>query len=392
MTPHDHRATLRPSNALNLKGIGRLRAALLLLFAVGAWIGSRSAQAEPYLAVMQGYKCIQCHINPTGGGLRNSFGLVFAENVMPMQTLPQGSPVWLGQAVQDIVRVGGDLRFQYFDQATPHEASQNEFQLEQLRLYADVTVIPNLVGIYVDEQVAPGGAQNEEAYVRIGSQSSFYMKAGQFYLPFGWRLEDQTALVRNATLISMALPDKGVEFGMERGQWSTQLDVTQGFLNSSHASGYQVTGNAVRTESSWRVGASAAFTQSTLGDRNQAGLYAGLRTGPIAWLTEVDLIHQSGPPAGVQGIFGPIATGTQIPALVEANWIFHKGNNLKLTYEYYDPNRTATVNGQQRFSLVYELTPFPFFQVRAGIRRSDGPQLNDFDNLTLTFVELHGFL
>src|SRR5579871_6903065 len=70
----------------------------------------RPALAEPYLAVQQGYKCVQCHINPTGGGLRNTFGLVFAENVLPANTLPAGTPAWLGQVLPDIARIGGDLR------------------------------------------------------------------------------------------------------------------------------------------------------------------------------------------------------------------------------------------------------------------------------------------
>ena len=41
----------------------------------------------------------------------------------------------------------------------PQSPTQQQFALEQFRMYADVSVIPNLLGLYVDEQVAPGGAQ-----------------------------------------------------------------------------------------------------------------------------------------------------------------------------------------------------------------------------------------
>jgi hypothetical protein len=368
---------------LNLRGCRRS----LLLAAIGllAWSHSRIALAEPYLAIQQGYKCVQCHVNPTGGGLRNTFGLVFAENALPMNSLPSGSPVWLGQVVQDIVRVGADLRAQYFDLKTPDSPSQNGFQLEQLRLYADVTVIPNLLGVYVDEQVAPGGATNMEAYARIGNQADWYIKAGQFYLPFGFRLQDQSAYVRQATQINMDQPDTGVEFGLERGKWSAQLDVTNGFVEPTKSAHYQVLGNVVHTESSWRAGASAAFTQAPTGDRIMGGLFAGLRTGPIAWLAEVDLVNQESSEPGV-------SNQTMIPALVEANWGFHRGNNLKLTYEYYDPARHTPGNLQQRFSVVYELTPFPFLQFRAGFRRYDAAPEDHFGNSALGFAELHAFL
>jgi hypothetical protein len=355
----------------------------LLMALVGLGLCAKPAMAEPYLAVQQGYKCVQCHINPTGGGLRNTFGLIFAENTLPMQTLPQGAPTWLGQVVQDVIRVGGDLRTQYFVETTPHAKTQDGFQLEQIRLYADVSLIPNWLGVYVDEQVAPGGSQNMEAYARIGNTSDWYIKGGQFYLPFGWRLQDQSAFVRGATDINMYTPDTGVEFGLERSKWSAQLDITNGAINAGKPSGYQVLTNVVRVESSWRVGAAAAFTQSSAGDRDMFGLFAGVRTGPIAWLSEVDLVRQK----IVNG-----STLTMIPALVEADWAFHKGNNLKLTYEYYDPERRTPDNGQQRWSLVYELTPFPFLQFRTGVRRYEGPTQINTENQTLAFAELHAFL
>jgi hypothetical protein len=356
-----------------------------LLFALACLVlgSTRVAFAEPYLAVQQGYKCVACHINPTGGGLRNTFGLVFAENTMPASTLPANAPVWLGQVLQDIVRVGGDLRTDWSRTTVPQSPTQQQFALEQFRMYADVSVIPNLLGLYVDEQVAPGGAQTMEAYARYGDTSNWYLKAGHFYLPFGWRLQDQTAFVRTVTGINMTTPDTGVEFGVERANWSGQLDVTNGAANVGTGSGYQVTGNLVHVQSIWRVGVSSAFTQSDTGNRSMYGLYAGVRTGPIAWLAEGDLVRQAGYPNG---------TRTMIPALIEANWAFRKGNNLKLTYEYSDPERSVPNNAQTRWSAVYELTPIPFLQARAGFRRYQGIPQNALQNQTFAFIELHVFL
>jgi hypothetical protein len=358
----------------------RIAALLALLSGLGR---VPVAVAEPYLAVQQGYKCVACHINPTGGGLRNSFGLVFAENVMPARTLPAGAPVWLGQVVQDIVRIGGDLRADWSRTMVPQSPTQQQFALQQFRIYADVSVIPNLLGLYADEQVAPGAAQTMEAYARYGDTSNWYLKAGRFYLPFGWRLQDQTALVRQVTGINMTAPDNGVEFGLERAHWSGQIDVTNGTANTGTGSGYQVTGQLVHVQSIWRLGAASSFTRSDGGNRQMYGLFAGVKTGPIAWLGEADLVRQAGFANG---------TRTMVPALAEADWLICKGNNLKLTYEFSDPDHDVANNGQTRWSAMYELTPIPFLQLRAGFRRYQGIPQNHLQNQSLAFAELHAFL
>jgi hypothetical protein len=80
-----------------------------------------------------------------------------------------------------------------------------------------------------------------------------------------------------------------------------------------------------------------------------------------------------------------------LATLLEANWALARGNNLKVTAEYLDPNRRVAHDAQTRWSLLYELTPVQFVQLRAGVRYSDGiPQL-DSEHTRLYFVELHGF-
>ena len=155
-----------------------LALAACLLLAGGA------LHAEPYLAVQQGYKCSACHVNATGGGLRNDFGVVFAGNVMPASRLPDSVPAWTGK-LGELVRLGGDLRASWTRTEVPGSEALQQFDLDQLRVYADIAVIGDRLDLYVDEGLAPGNARELEAYVRYGDPArGWYIKGGQFYLPF----------------------------------------------------------------------------------------------------------------------------------------------------------------------------------------------------------------
>jgi hypothetical protein len=356
---------------------------LLPLVAALLAAGGGTARAEPYLAAQQGYQCSACHVNPTGGGLRNDFGVVFAENVMPAAGLPEGVPSWSGR-VGDFLRLGGDLRASWTRTEVPAASALQAFNVDQLRMYAAVSVIPDRLALYVDEELAPGDAHSLEAYVRISDPSSgWYLKGGEFYLPFGWRLQDQTALVREVSGISMTTPDTGVELGLDHGNWSAQLDLTNGAANAGTGSGHQVTSQVVWVQSRYRVGGAASFTQAEAGNRRVGGLFAGLRTGPVAWLGEVDLVRDEGFPEGARSM---------LAGLAEADWAIRKGHNLKLTAEYEDPDRAVAQDQQTRWSFLYELTPMPFVQLRAGFRRYRGIPQDDLENRRILFIELHGFL
>jgi hypothetical protein len=127
----------------------------------------------------------------------------------------------------------------------------------------------------------------------------------------------------------------------------------------------------------------ASSTQSDAGDRRMAGVFAGLRTGPLVWLGELDFVRDDGFPEGRRSL---------LAALGEVNWSFRRGHNLKLTAEYLDPDRDVSEDHKTRTSLVYELTPLPFVQLRLGARRWDGIPQNAFDNRRMLFFELHAFM
>jgi hypothetical protein len=360
-----------------------MRIALFLSLAVfGLILMAAPVRAEPYLALQEGYKCNVCHVNPTGGGLRNDFGNTYSKVILPQESIEPDLDKWNGK-IGDVVHVGGDLRADWSRQTAPNTPTNQGFALEQFRVYGDLTIIPDKLGIYVDEQVAPDGSQNEEAYVRLGSTNNhgFYFKGGQFYLPFGWRLQDQSAFVRELTGINMATPDRGVEVGYERQNWSAQLDFTNGASNTGTGTGHQFTGQVVYVRPVWRLGLAASSQQADAGNRRMAGLFAGLKTGPIAWLAEGDYVHDDSFPGGRN-----LAAG-----LFEGDWRIHKGHNLKLTAEWEDPDRSVSQDQQARYSFIYEYTPIPFLQLRAGYRRYRGIPQSPQENRRLLLVELHGY-
>ena len=66
----------------------------------------------PRFAVNNGSSCIACHVNPTGSGLRNSYGNdIVALDELPLERwLDKGNEDWNGY-ISDHLQVGGDFRY-----------------------------------------------------------------------------------------------------------------------------------------------------------------------------------------------------------------------------------------------------------------------------------------
>jgi hypothetical protein len=195
------------------------RACVAALLAVAA----APLHAEPYYAVMTGQKCAACHVNETGGGKRTDFGNAFAQNQLPARV---PSTFWNGR-VMDYLAIGGNLR-STATVSTDNTADTFDFDLDEALIYLEVPVLPDRLTFYVDEQVAPNSL-NREAFALLKFPSTnAYLKVGKMFLPFGWRLEDDTEFVRQASGINYDTPDNGLEGGIDLGQWTMQLAITNG--------------------------------------------------------------------------------------------------------------------------------------------------------------------
>jgi hypothetical protein len=350
-----------------------------LLHALALLLFTGCAAAEPYIAVQQGLACGQCHFNPAGSGLRNAVGNAIAQNVLPAHHVDVAANAWTGE-INSYIAAGGDLRADA--SWTNTGAARSALSVEQARLYLGFSVVPERVLLYIDEQVAPDTAVNREAWAmyRFGAQR-WYLRAGRMVLPYGLRLQDQQAFVRQVSGINMDTPDNALELGYRAGAWDAQFAVSNGAAGGSEGdSGKQYTAQLVRLMSRWRIGAGVNRNDSS-GQRSRAtSLFAGLRTGPLAWLAEADIVDV---------LPGTAAEQRVAAALLEADWRVLQGANLKFTSEWLDPDRRQGGDLRTRYSVVAEYTPVQYLQLRLGLRtQGDATQAR---NLEQGFFQVHAY-
>ncbi len=340
------------------------------------------ASAEPYLAVYKGLQCSACHTHPAGGGKRNALGNAFAQTEMPAQRIGDGD-IWTG-ALTSWLGIGGNLRTEYRYVDTPNQDAVSEFDVVRGTLYIEATVIPERLSVYVDQQVAPGGSLNREAYAKLrDATGKWTLTAGQFFLPYGLRLQDDSAFIRQFTGVNFYSADRGVQFAFEAGPWSALLSVTNGSGGAAeNDTGKQSSFTASYARSGWRVGASLNVNDSDAGDRQMQNVFIGLRTGPVAWLAEVDWIIDDLPGGEERD---------SLAALVEGNWLFRRGHNLKVSYDYFDPDDDLDEDHRVRYSVLWEYSPMQFLQSRLGVRIHDGIPQVDAQNRDEIFLELHAY-
>lgn len=340
----------------------------------------RAAQAEPYFAVLKGVKCGSCHTSASGGGKRTAYGNVFAQAELPGRTLDLGK-LWTGE-IGKYFSVGGDLRGGWDRLDVPGQDSTSDTALEEFLGYVEIKPFPRYLTLYVDARLRPDDPLVREKYARLTLPNGrWWARAGKFFLPWGFRLEDDGAFVRQVSGINYNTPDNGWEAGYERGPWTAQLAVTRGTAGGREVdSGKQYSLRVARVRPTWRVGGSFNFNDAKVGDRQMQNLFAGLRTGPVSWLAELDYIVDESTP-----------TGRRISqaSFLEANYGYRKGHNLKATFEWYDPDDAVSEDERNRISLVWEYSPIQFVQARIGYRNYGGIPQNAVQNREAWFAELH---
>lgn len=339
-----------------------------------------SSHAEPYLAIKNNLQCSGCHVNPNGGGQRNEFGRIYGASILAESTSKLNAAEF--GKLNKYIDLGANARFNAMIQRNKQQENNTSksFEISSAQVYLHLKVPETGLSFYLDQQVAPGSAINREAFVMYQFENADFIKAGKIFLPYGLRIEDDSAFIRQATGMNFDNSDNGIEYGSNFGNTHVNVYISNGTSQASNNDDSFLFGTRIEHHfSSFRIGTSALLNDGDQ-ETQMLNLYGGSQLGDFTLLAEVDYIR-------IESQNGN--TISQLATLAEINYQWRAGWNIKLTAEYFDPDNDIEENEQTRYSVIGEYTPLSNVQLRFGIRsKQDIPQKLQQNN-DLFFIQSH---
>lgn len=330
--------------------------------------------------------CGVCHVNPSGGMLRNTAGFYYGTKTLPLITTIPGD---LKDDVELIktnkfLTLGGDFRFMSLYQED-RERNPAFFPM-QADLYVKANLHKNVSFLTQLGMERGGNAAVRESFGLLENLPyNSYLKLGKFIPPYGHRLEDHTAFIRTETGFDHSKPDayySGMEIGAEPliafGRFA-YFNEDRTPAENTEESRRGVSG-VLGWQGLWlQLGASYLdiinyeSTSTLSADRTAYGIFGALRAKNIPFLERLTYLFEwdirRGKRIDPDGIKIDDDAGITFN---ELNYRAMKGLNIKLRYEVYDPDEEDTLNvGKKRYVAGVDISPFPFTEFNLQYRYND---------------------
>lgn len=360
------------------------------------FLGAANAWAEPYLAAWKGVNCNACHVNQTGGYLRNDFGKNYGNS---LQTFDWQGIAEEAQKIQhntpSFIAMGIDIHQGYmttwnYRQPTAQNTSSFTTGIPPLsRQDFSFQVKANEVvsGVFtyrLDENVT------KEAYGLVsGLPAGGYIKFGNFMLPYGLNLSDDQSLVRlalepTASTFTFDSPAIGA---IEAGIYPDPVFLNVALTSSQSAAITLPSGQMVQNEKIVSAKGGIHYSEFTLGGSFYGtnldepsgtsstipassvtvlyGPYGWGRIGPVVILGEYDQGYNEGiVPGGIQQ--------DNIYAYhVSAEADLGNSVYLRLTREWYDDNLHLSFFDETRQVLTLRCYPVRNLRTQLDFTRVD---------------------
>lgn len=380
--------------------------------------------------------CNTCHVSPTGGGMRTAAGAYYGRQVLPTwgtrpadeayraPKLAGGTAPAAGTAARyggiepnPTFQAGGDLRL--MGDFPLGEDEENAFFPMQADLYLAARPYnpATLNGGRLTLLVNTGfrGSREEQfddtwdrffvreawaMYHDLPNQA--YVRAGRFLPPFGWRLDDHTAFIRQETgFVGGPLDHERQVTGVEVGFNPNRAYFHLAAFNAADDwddpvepdDGYGAALSAGWRDLVWHLGASLLYGSRDRDDQKLDQILGGVQWAlslqalgwaPLIYLGEYDVDHVS---------HDEREAVTSLVAFHELDWILHESLVARLRYDWRDADVDFAFDSRHQGVLGLEWHPYTFVDLNLQYRHRWTNHEDRFETEAdeILFI-LHGWL
>lgn len=179
---------------------------------------ANAALALPQFALMTGMECLNCHVNPTGGELRNPYeSSEFVDDHLRLLPAHGHEFNFNPQLAKDIL-IGGDVRFQYLYDG---QTKNTTFQSMEGAIYSSIHLYTS-TRLYIKYDFV--NTANEVYGMYDFNAGDSWVKVGAFSPSYGVRLDDHTAYTRGGNFgYLQGIPQLGLIFGPDYRSLGVEL-------------------------------------------------------------------------------------------------------------------------------------------------------------------------
>jgi len=331
--------------------------------------------------------CQSCHINPSGGGMRNTFGANFGRDDISVKAWQEEYALEdFSTKLNNFISYGADFRFLGFYQSkTSPDVSSSSFFPMQMDVYFNLAVSKK-ISLYVNPAFGPYGRLEMFAVAKVLPLNG-YLKLGRFAPSHGLRYDDHTSFIRQATPFrNYGGQQSGLELGFNPEPISMMGAVTNGMRGD--LDGGLAKAVFGRIEGHGTLGTINLMAGVSSYNDASGGQNLNLLEGYGA-VTISERLTVMGTVERIQGNSGTMSMNSdinqrnslnsrlkQFAVLVEADYVLVQGFDVKFMYDFFDPNTDVKSGTAQRYSGGFEFMPIGGVEVRPMYRYTKDSILN----------------
>jgi hypothetical protein len=333
--------------------------------------------ALPRFALRVGQNCNDCHVNPTGGEMRNDRGWKMSRRGLSMN--PPDTAFKMSNKIGENIRFGADIRGQVLGTLNPN-FKRIDFQNMSALLYTSVELSEqmNIFARYDFENTIWEGYGIAQVLPNNG-----YFKGGTFIPNFGIRLDDHTAYTRGGDLGFITNAVEGfvydpyyTETGVEVGIYISDFAFFTASVGRPIGQAKKPLQPLLTNDPSYTArlqfnpslseNINLLFGGSIHRFRSPNNLYnpfvknisdmyggfAGIGIGNFTLIAEYDI-----------GRSYLIADSLTTAVMIEAAYKIIKGLEAVVRYDRYDPSTNTANDDRYRIVIGLDIFPYPFMEI-----------------------------